>query len=103
MKYPAIVRREVVFGVQYMLERLRIRISSSEAGGDLDVLRLLERPAQFDLAEAVALMLMERLGGTAPKELRFDKTHREIAKRRGRPPRGIKTAGDPLPSDAEGT
>jgi hypothetical protein len=80
MKNVSQVRDRVVRGTVDMLEHLRIRISMLPET-DVDVLVKLERPHQFDLAEELAKFLMEKLGhSTAPKEPRFDKTRRALAK-----------------------
>lgn len=58
---------------------------------DLDVLRQLERPQQFDLAEDLTRYTMEKLGhvNKTPKDPRFDKTRRALAKTILKPPRGV--------------
>ena len=90
MRHPNLIRDELLAGVSQMLERVRIRIGMY-ASDELDVLRLLEKPQQYDLTVSVTNNLMECLGHvTAPSEPRFDKTRRALAKRRGRPPRGEK-------------
>jgi hypothetical protein len=100
IRHPAIIRLELLAGVEHMLERVRIRLSMY-ASDELEVLRKLEKPTQYDSTVAVTNFLMERLGHvTAPKEPRFDKTRRALAKRKLRGPRGVKTAGPPQPSDA---
>jgi hypothetical protein len=60
---------------------------------DLEVLKQLERPNQFDLAVETTNYLMGKLGHevAAPKEPRYDRTRRVLTKKRlaGRP-RGVK-------------
>jgi hypothetical protein len=91
VKQVALVRDRVVTRVIDMLEHLRVQLSMLPET-DYDVLRLIERPQQFEVAVDVANFVMVRLGGpeTAPKDPRFDKTRRVVAKKRGRPPRGEK-------------
>lgn len=89
MKNVSQVRDRVVRGTLDMLEHLRIRISMLP-DTEVDVLTKLERPNQFDLAEDVAKFVMEKLGhATTPKEPRFDKTRRELAKKNPRRGRGV--------------
>jgi hypothetical protein len=100
MRHPSVIRTELLAGVAQMLERLRIRIGMY-ASDELDVLRKLEQPQQYDLTVGLTNHLMGEFGHlTQPKEPRFDKTRRALAKKRGRPPRGLKAAGEPVPSDA---
>jgi hypothetical protein len=100
MNRPGMVRDRVQTRVVDMLQHLCIQVSMYNPD-ELDVLRVIERPQQFDLAEKITRFIMEKLGHTtAPKEPRFDKTHRAMAKRRGRPPRGLKLAGEPKKEDA---
>ena len=83
------IRDRVLKRVVDMLEHLRIQVSMMPET-NVEVLRALERPQQFDLAEDVAKYLMEKLGhATAPKEPRFDKTRRELAKKNPRRGRGV--------------
>ena len=57
-----------------MLERLRIRIGMY-ASDELDVLRKLEQPQQYDLTVKLTNQVMGEFGHlTQPKEPRFDKT-----------------------------
>jgi predicted P-loop ATPase len=99
VKHPGQVRDRVMKSVVDMLEALRIRVSMYHAD-ELDVLRKLERPQQFDLAVKIAGDVMTELGHeTTPKEPRFDKTRRAALKkhpegdRRGRR-RGVLSAED---------
>lgn len=84
-----------------MLELLRIQVSCYQPDA-LDVLKVLERPQQYDVAVEVTRFLMAKLGFAQEeaKEPRFDKLHRKMVKRRGRPPRGLKAAGEPTAADA---
>src|SRR5690242_1305960 len=101
MKHPDLVRDRVAVRVRDMLEHLRIHLSMLP-DPDLDVLRKLEQPQQFEEAVAVANFVMARLGHpTGTQEPRFDKIRRVLRKKRGRPPRGEKLAGEPKPEDAE--
>jgi hypothetical protein len=63
---------------------------------DTEVLRQLEDPQRFDLAVDVTNYVMERLGRktTAPKEPRFDKTRRALAKKSPRRGRGVLKPAD---------
>jgi hypothetical protein len=105
VKHPGLIRDRVAARVLDMLEHLRIQISML-AEPDYEVLRLLERPSQFEVGTKVAEFLMGQLGDTSqPKEPRFSKTRRAMAKRRGRPPRGERRptseASQALPPAAE--
>lgn len=86
------IRDRVAARVRDMLEHLRLQVAMLP-DTELDVLRVLERPQQFELAVDVSNFLMERLGAkpTAAKERRFDKTHRALAKQSPKPPRGLTT------------
>lgn len=78
MKNVAIVRERVIARTLDMLEHLRLQLAYPEP--DMEVLRLLERPQQFDLAEDIARYVMEKLGHTngQPSDPRFDKTRRAL-------------------------
>ena len=100
MRHPATIRAELLTSVAQMLERLRIRIGMY-ASDELDVLCKLEQPQQYDLTVDVTNHIMGQFGHiTAPSNPKFDKTRRALAKKRGRPPRGLKAAGEPVPADA---
>lgn len=101
MKSPATIRALVLTRVLDMLKHLCLQVSMY-APGELDVLKALEYPQRDREAEALAQFVMGRLGAPAPQvqEPRFDKIHRAVVKKRGRPPRGIKSAGEPRASDA---
>lgn len=100
MKQPVLVRDRLLQRVVDMLEHFRIQVSMF-SDTEIDVMRAVERPNQYDLAVDVTNYLMGRLGHvTAPSEPRFDKTRRAMAKKRGRPPRGLKAAGEPTDADA---
>lgn len=89
MKHPGLIRDRVLARVVDMLEHLRIQVSLLPET-EVDVLRLIERPAQYDLAVHVCNVVMERLGHTtAPSEPRFDKTRRAMAKKNPRRGRGV--------------
>ncbi len=91
---PGMIRDRVLARTVDMLEHLRIQVSCLPEI-DLTVLKLLERPQQFDLAETLATFLMEQLGHeTKPKEPRFDKTRRQLNKKAKRRGRGILTVED---------
>jgi hypothetical protein len=101
MNHPSIVRDRVLASVANMLEQLRIRISCYNPD-ELQVLKAIERPQQYEMALELTNFLMARLGhATAPKEPRFDKTRRAMNKRKPKAPRGLKLAGDPVAADAE--
>lgn len=98
MKHPGIIRDRVLARVVDMLEHLRIQVSLLPET-EVDVLRLIERPAQYDLAVHVCNVVMERLGHTtAPSEPRFDKTRRLLAKKT-RGPRGVPRSRPALPEE----
>lgn len=101
IRQPTLIRDRVLARVIDMLEHLRIQVSML-AETEYDVLKVIERPQQYDIAVDLSNYLMARLGHTAaPSEPRFDKTRRALAKKRGRPPRGLKTAGEPTDADAK--
>lgn len=87
------IRDRVVARTRDMLEHLRLQVAMLPET-ELDVLRCLERPQQFDLVVDVANFVMERLGNkpTAPKDPRFDKSRRALAKQSPKPPRGVPKA-----------
>lgn len=94
IKQPAFVRERVMAGAIDMLEHLRCRISMLPET-ELHVLSVIERPQQFDLAVDMTNYVMDRLGHTtAPKEPRFDKTRRALAKKAPRRGRGVLKAAD---------
>lgn len=66
-----------------MLEHLRIQVSML-AETEVEVLKVIERPQQYDLAVDVSNFVMSRLGhDTAPSQPRFDKTRRALTKKGG--------------------
>ena len=79
-------------------EHLRIQVSCLPET-EIDVLRVIERPQQFDLAVDITNFVMERFGHVAgsgpcrhtpdPKEPRFDKTRRALNKKNPRRGRGV--------------
>jgi hypothetical protein len=83
------VREHVISGAIDMLERLRLRLAYPEP--DLEILKHLERPQQFDLAELVARCVMEQLGYSNgdPKDPRFDKTRRALNEQLNKGPRRL--------------
>jgi hypothetical protein len=84
-----LIRDRILARTVDMLEHLRIQVSCLPET-EIDVLRVIERPQQFDLAVEVTNFVMERLGhSTAPKEPRFDKTRRALAKKSPRRGRGV--------------
>lgn len=89
MKHPGLIRERVLAGAIDYLEHLRIRVSMLPET-EVDVLTVIERPQQYDLAVDVTNFVMERFGhSTAPKEARFDKTRRAMAKKNPRRGRGV--------------
>ena len=101
MNHPAVIRDLVLTRTLKMLEHLCLQVSSYHPG-ELAVLKILEMPSRYGEAEALANFVMTRLGAPASqsKEPKYDKMHRLVVKKRGRPPRGEKSAGPPVPSDA---
>lgn len=89
MRQATRIRDLVVARTRDMLEHLRLQVAMLPET-ELDVLRVLERPQQADLVVAASNFVLERLGSkpTAPKDPRFDKTHRALA-RQTKPPRGV--------------
>jgi hypothetical protein len=75
-QHSALIRERVVARTLDMLEHLRIQVSClPKTEIDMDALKKLERPQQFDLAEVVARCVMEQL---YPQDPRFDKTRRTV-------------------------
>jgi hypothetical protein len=101
VKHVALVREVVLKRVGYLLKDLRIHIGAV-APDETDVLRL---AATEDLQINLSNYLLCQLGlvTSTPKDPRYDKTRRALAKRRGRPPRGLKAAGEPTAADALST
>ena len=112
MNHPTIIRDLVLTRALKMLEHLCLQVSSYQPG-ELEVLKILEMPQRYEEAIALSNFMMERLGVTqalahqarkteitGPKDPRFDKTRRAMAKKRGRPPRGERSAGPPTEADA---
>ena len=101
--HTAALRERVLASALAMLERLRIQVSTLPVLSDTEyaVLKAIERPQQFEVAAELTNFIMAKLGyETAASNPRFDKTHRALAKKRGRPPRGLKLAGEPTEADA---
>jgi hypothetical protein len=89
IKQPSIIRDQVLSESIRMLSVVHTRVSCFYPG-ELDVLRATQRPDVFDLAEKVTDLVLQAFGHDAqPKEPRFSKTHRALAKKRDKPPRGI--------------
>ena len=84
------VRERVLFRLQRCLQELHIDCAHVFPD-DIALLGALENPARFDHIVAVANLLMERLGAepTKPKQPRFDKTRRALAKKTPKGPRGV--------------
>jgi hypothetical protein len=77
IKRPTLVRDRILARTVDMLEHLRLQISMW-LPDEHDVMLCLNRPQQYDLAEKLASVLFENLGGEASKakEPRFNKLHR---------------------------
>src|SRR5271155_485713 len=77
IKRPTLVRDRILARTVDMLEHLRLQISMW-LPDETDVMLCLMRPKQYDLAEDLAKILFERVGGeaTKAKEPRFEKMHR---------------------------
>lgn len=95
MKNPGAIRDRALRSVTTMLEEVRLWLSMYQAE-DVEVLRVLERPQQFDLAVELTDYVMERLGRKppAPKDPRFSKTRRALAKKSPRRGRGVLKPAD---------
>jgi hypothetical protein len=95
LKHPEPIRQRALKCVSTMLKEIHQWVACYGAD-DTDVLRQLENPQQFDLAVDVTNFVMERLGqkAPAPKEPRFDKTRRALAKKSPRRGRGVLKAAD---------
>jgi len=83
------MRERVLRNVLDMLEHLRITVGMYHPD-ELEVLKVIERPQQYEVGVDVANFVMAKLGHkTAPSEPRFDKTRRMLKKPTGRPPKGL--------------
>ena len=104
MKQPTAVRDRVARRVLDMLEHLRVQLSMLP-DTELDVLKLLERPQQFDLGVELTDFVMGKFGAPVHeyKDPRFNPTRRAMAKRRLKGPRGtrVKIKGLQEPTMAE--
>lgn len=81
IRQPTQVRDRVLSRVLDMLEHLRIQVSMLPEPESF-VLSRLEHPSQVRVAEIIAKTLMIELGDTsAPKDPRFDKVRRALAKK----------------------
>lgn len=99
MRNPDRIRALVVSDMIRACQALRVHLGYPDP--DPAVLVHLEGEKVFDLAEELARQLMARLEGAQPAPVsRFDKVKRAMKKRRGRPPRGLKVAGEPTEADA---
>lgn len=96
MKNVSQVRERVLSRTLDMLEHLRMQLAYPEP--DLELLKQLERPQQFDLAEDIARFVMERLGhiNGSPADPRYDKTRRALNEQLNKGPRRLTatTMGD---------
>lgn len=82
MKHPGPIRDFVMRGVVDMLEALRIRISMYHPD-ELGVLKVIERPQQFDVATDLCNRTMRALGHEVGEktESRFNRTRRAMTKK----------------------
>jgi hypothetical protein len=97
---PKPIRERVLTRVIDMLQHLSLQISMYHPD-EREVLNVVERPQQYDLAVDLTNWLMQRLGDdSAPSEPKFDKTRRAMNQMRDKPPRGLKHAGEPTDADA---
>lgn len=87
------LRARVAKNVDDMLYRLRIQLSM-DAAPNLPVIAQLSGEPMTSVVARVTNRVLEELGFEvgAPKEARFDKTHRAIAKNKPKPPRGMSKA-----------
>lgn len=102
MRHVTLMRDRSLKNVLDMLEHLRIQVSCY-LPDEIEVMTVLQRPQQLDLAVALTQMLMQRLGApeTAPKEPRFDVTRRRARKKIPKGPRGVPKAEMPeVPANA---
>ncbi len=97
IKRPQLVRERVLARVLDMLEHLRIQLSMLPET-EVDILKQIERPQQFDFAVDVANHVMAKLGHQSKQAetgSRFDATRRTLAKKQGkRRGRGVLTPED---------
>jgi hypothetical protein len=95
VKHPEPIRQRALKCVSVMLREIHQWVACFGAD-DIEVLRRLEQPQQFDLAVDVTNYVMERLGRevAGPKEPRFEKTRRALAKKSPRRGRGVLKPAD---------
>jgi hypothetical protein len=103
VKSVAQVRERVLSRTLDMLEHLRLQLAYPEP--DPELLKQLERPQQFELAEDIARFVMQRLGhtngkteaacpacGRDPPDPRYDKTRRALNETLKQGPRRLTAA-----------
>lgn len=102
IKNPNIVRDRVLADVVYMFKHLYSMLTFLPET-EIDVLLQLEHPQVHDLAIEVTNILMAKFGhDTNPKEARYDKTRRRLAKKTLKGPRG-EPKRNPIPDVMEST
>ena len=90
-QHSAMIRERVLTRVLDMLEHLRIQVSMlPRTEIDLEALKKLERPQQYDMGVTVAACVMAELGyESAPEDPRFDKTRRAMNEQLKKGPRRL--------------
>lgn len=110
IRNPNIVRDRVLADVVHMFKHLYSMLTFLPET-EVDVLLCLEHPQVHDLAIEVTNMLMARFGPsnhtgdtmqTSPKDPRFCKTRRRLAKKTLKGPRGVPKS-NPIPDVMEST
>jgi hypothetical protein len=89
IKHPTLIRDRVLSEAVRMCKTMLITIGTYYPD-EQDILGVLEKRGEGDLAYAIANCVMREFGATLsqPKEVRYDKTHRALAKKRLKGPRG---------------
>ena len=89
IKQPVLIRARVLSEAVRMCKTMHSTIGTYYPD-EKAILLVLELRGEEDLALAIAGMIMERFGAerSEAKDPRFDKTRRELAKVRGKGPRG---------------
>jgi hypothetical protein len=90
IKQAVLIRERLVLPEAIGLCKRMALLVENYFGDEIDVINVLKRRGEEDLALDLARFLMERFGHPPShvKEARFDKTKRALAKLNGKPPRG---------------
>jgi hypothetical protein len=92
IKQPTLIRDRVLSEAIRMCRTMMITIGTYYPD-EQAILAVLEQRGDEDLAAAIANTVMERFGAepSRVKDPRFDKTHRQLAKKNPKAPRGANT------------